>query len=152
MVLLSTQGVTADLEDKISLAFSSLKALVEAVDILNKPPVQEVTNAPRTRHPRRARSKMSDDSVSSTDGDDATYTTPEYRRASYLLASPVLDKAGNFSPPTLAAQGAAIFDIKDTKMAYSAMSNIFTSMMDRFSLQNHVLWHYLDQGHVDPLT
>ena len=94
---------------------------------------------------------MSDDYVPSTEGDDATYSTREYRRARFLLASPVLDKDGNFSPPTLTAQGAAIFDIKDTKMANSAMSNVFTSMMDRFSLQYHFLWRYMDQGRVDPL-
>ena len=126
--------------------------MVGTVDLLNKPPLQEVTTASTKRYPGKARSKASDDSVSSTEGDDATYSTREYRRARFLLASPVLDKDGIFSPPTLTAQGTVIFDIKDTKMANSAMSNVFTSMMDRFSLQNHFLWCYLYQGHVDPLT
>jgi hypothetical protein len=46
----------------------------------------------------------------------------------------------------------AIFDIKHTKMANSAMSKVFTSMMDWFSLYKHFLWCHLDQGRVDPLT
>ena len=151
-VFLSSQGVTTDLEEEIALAFSSLKALVGAVDLLNNPPLQEVTTTASKRPTGKARSRASDGSVSSTEGDDTTFSAREYRRARFLLASPVLDKTGNFSPPTLTAQGAAIFDIKDTKMANSAMSNVFTSMMDRFSLQNHFVWRCLDQGRVDPLT
>jgi hypothetical protein len=151
-IFLSSQGVTTDLEEEISTPFLSLKALVGTVDLLNKPPLQEVTTASTKRYPGKARSKASDDSVSSTEGDDVTYSTREFRRARFLLASPVLNKVRNFSPPTLTAQGAAIFDIKDTKMANSVISNIFTSMMDRFSLQNHFLWRHMDQGRVDPLT
>ena len=151
-VFLSSQGVTTDLEEEISLAYSSLKALVGAVDLLNKPPLQVVTTAASKSASGKARSRASDGSVSSTEGDDNTFSAREYRRARFLLASPVLDKAGKFHPPTLTPQGAVIFDIKDTKMANSAMSNIFTSMMDRFSLHNHFIWRYLDQGRVDPLT
>ena len=32
-----------------------------------------------------------------------------------------------------------MFDIEDTKMANSAMSNGFTSMMDKYSLKTHFL-------------
>jgi hypothetical protein len=72
--------------------------LVGTVDLLNKPPLQEVTTAASKRSLRKAHSRTSDGSVSSTEGDDTTFSTQEYRRARFLLASPVLDKAGNFSP------------------------------------------------------
>jgi hypothetical protein len=43
-------------------------------------------------------------------------------------------------------------DIKDTKMANSAMGNIFTSMMDAFSFETLFLWRMVDQGRVNQLT
>jgi hypothetical protein len=43
-------------------------------------------------------------------------------------------------------------DIKDTKMANSAMGNIFTSMMDAFSFETHFLWRMIDQGRIGQLT
>ena len=43
-------------------------------------------------------------------------------------------------------------DIKDTKMANSAMGNVFTSMMDTFSFETHFLWQMVDQGCIDQLT
>jgi hypothetical protein len=57
-----------------------------------------------------------------------------------LLMPTIIDHAGaqtkanpnspSHSPaPTLTAQGVAIFEIKDTKMANSTMANVFTSMM-----------------------
>jgi hypothetical protein len=76
----------------------------------------------------------------------------DYRRAKFLLASPVLTNSGVFSPPTLTAQGFAIMDIKDTKMANSAIGNVFTSMMDVFSFETHFLWRMVDQGRIDQLT
>ena len=63
-----------DLKEEISLAFSSLKALVGAVDLLNKPPIHKVTALVK-RYPSKARSKLSDDSISSTEGDNATCST-----------------------------------------------------------------------------
>lgn len=89
--------------------------------------------------------------VSSTEGEEPNYSTHDNQHAQFLLANPALDKAGNFTHPTLTAQGAAIFENKDTKMTNSAMSNIFSSIMDRFSLENLFLWRFLDQGRVDPL-
>jgi len=79
------------------------------------------------------------------EGNEPSYLTRDYRRTRFLLASPVIDNKGNFTLPTLMPQGMAIFEIKDTKMANSAMSNIFTPMMDRFSYENHYLWWYIDQ-------
>ena len=81
----------------------------------------------------------------------SSYTARDYCRAKFLLASPVLNESGQFSPPSLMEQGFAILDIKDTKMVNAAMGNIFNSMMDRFSFETHFLWRLVDQGRVDHL-
>ena len=153
-VLLPSKGVSTDLEDEITLAFTSLKELVKAADATNRPPLPEVNTAPAKsgRASRKARAKSSEDSVSSKEDEVPSHTAKDYRRAKFLLASPVLSNSGDFSPPMLTAQGFAIMDIKDTKMANSAMGNVFTSMMDTFSFETHFLWRMVDQGRVDQLT
>ena len=83
--------------------------------------------------------KASDDLMSSTEADEATFSSRKYHQAKFLLGSQVLGKDGSFKPPILMPQASAIFDLKDTKMANLAMSSIFTSIMDKF----HVNYHFL---------
>jgi hypothetical protein len=104
-----------------------------SVDLLNKPSLVKVNTTPRTRSTREAKHKHSVKSVSSTEAKEHSYTARNYQLACFLLASPVLDKDGIFSLSTAMAQATAIFELKDMKMANSAMSTVFTSMMDKFS-------------------
>ena len=116
---------------------------MKAANALNRPPMPKVNTSPAKlgRATRKGRAKSSEDSVSSKEDKPSSYMAKDYRRAKFLLASPVLSNSGVFSPPMLTAQGFAIMDIKDTKMANSAMGNVFTSMIDVFSFETHLLWH-----------
>jgi hypothetical protein len=131
-IFLSSQGVTTDLKNEITIAFSSLKKLVESIDLLNKPPLNEVMTSSPRHIPQKLKHKATNNSISSTEAEEPTYTTRDYRRARFLLASHIIDDKGTFTPPTLTPDGWAIFKIKDTKMANSAMLNIFTMVMDKF--------------------
>ena len=89
-VFLPSKGVSTDLEDEITLAFTSLKELVKAADALNRPPIPEVNTSPGKtgRASRKARAKSSEDSVSSKEDEVTSYTAKDYRRAKFLLANP----------------------------------------------------------------
>jgi hypothetical protein len=100
-IFLPSKRVSTDLEDEITMAFTSLKELVKAADALNRPPLPEVNTSPEKlgRATRKGRAKSSKDSVSSKEDEGPAYTAKDYRCAKFLLASPVLSNSGVFPPP-----------------------------------------------------